>query len=86
MTKVKRKPTSYAILMAEKPQQKAVRMVGNVEAFTPDQAKVRALALASVEKEAARNGRVTLYAVPKRSMTSTTLKTRTASAGKSSDG
>ena len=74
--KDKRKPTSYAILAAEKDKAKDIRLAGSVMAYTPDQARGRALDLPSVERLAKKNGSVTLYAVPERSMTPMIVKNK----------
>lgn len=82
MKRAKRKPTIYRILAEGEPNldrlTQELHLLGSIEAFTPDQARRRAVAqLAPVAQLAAeRGGRIELYAVPQGSMTKTEMRVR----------
>lgn len=83
----KRQPTTYQILIEGEPDLRlltqGLHLAGTVEAYTPDQARRRAVRdLAPVAEVAAeKGGTVVLYAVPAKNMTSRPLKVRPVAIG-----
>lgn len=80
MTKPKRQQTRYSILV-KMPKDRGgagdpLRLVGEVEAFSPKQARRRALDLDPVQARA-KAGKVTILAVPTKSMNDETFATKT---------
>lgn len=70
----KRGTTEYVVMMNPG---KGFIEVGTVTAFTPEQARTRALDLSMVQEQAKRAGHVTLLTLPKRSVNAVTILTKT---------
>ena len=79
--KDKRKKTTYSILVKMPTDRggagQPMRLVGEVEAFTPNQARRRALTQIEAVQARAKSGKVTVLAVPVKSMSAETFQTKT---------
>ena len=90
-TSRKRQPTTYQILIEGKPDLRllthGLHLAGQVAAYTPDQARRRAVReLAPVATVAAeQGGEVTLYAIPAKNMTGHPMKVRPVAVGGTSE-